>query len=209
MSRRLTNSFAVALIEAVARGAVDFMRNAAQSKLMKKSSTLGGALDDLTRRARAAGLTDSAWAQRAGLRKETLSRLRSRDSCDFQTLESLARVVGTQVGVLPAPLPGTTSDGHFPAQLNRKYEEALARLCVSGNHDVQVWLGLGPRFFMAGLAVMTASAPGLDRRALLALAEQLHPGASESSVFNRWLQRTPVSPSRFFPMLDAEAKHAA
>jgi hypothetical protein len=62
---------------------------------------------------------------------------------------------------------------------------------------------------MAGLAVMLASARGSDRRGLLALAERLHPGASEVAVFERWLERSPVRPTRFLSLLDPRLAHAA
>jgi len=62
---------------------------------------------------------------------------------------------------------------------------------------------------MAGLAVMLASDPHFDRRGLLELAELLHPGSSEPAVFERWLARSPVRPSRFLPMLRQQAPHAA
>jgi hypothetical protein len=68
---------------------------------------------------------------------------------------------------------------------------------------------MGPRFFMAGLAVMVASVEGRDRCGLLTLAEQLHPGASEPAVFSRWLERSPVRPTRFLPQLVIWARHAA
>lgn len=166
-------------------------------------------LGTLTSHARALGLTDSEWAARAGVRKETLSRLRRRQTCDFQTLLSLARVVGTRLAVLDARSPVTTPDGHFPREVDREYEESLVELCASGNVDVARWTEMGPRFFMAGLAVMVASLAGHDRRGLLALAEQLHPGATEAAVFSRWLERSPVRPSRFVPLLDARIAHAA
>jgi hypothetical protein len=170
---------------------------------------LAETLDTLTSHARALGLTDSEWAARAGVRKETLSRLRRRQTCDFKTLLSLARVVGTRLAVLDMRSPVTTPDGHFPQDLDRKYEESLVELCASGNVDVARWTDMGPPFFMAGLAVMVAGLPGRDRRSLLALAEQLHPGATEVAVFSRWLERSPVRPSRFVPLLDARIAHAA
>ena len=102
-----------------------------------------------------------------------------------------------------APTLSSTPDGHFPAEVDRDYEERLAGLCVSGNLDFTHWRHAGPPFFMAGLAVMLASVEGHDRRALLNLAEQLHPGASEPAVFSRWLERSPVRPSRFLPLLAA------
>jgi hypothetical protein len=56
---------------------------------------------------------------------------------------------------------------------------------------------------------MLASVEGHDRRAFLSLAEQLHPGASEPAVFSRWLERSPVRPSRFLPLMAALNKDAA
>ena len=177
---------------------------------MPKSTTpLLEALSALTRQARALGLTDTQWANRAGVRKETLSRLRHRQSCDFETLQSLAQAVGARVGVLEVQTPDATADGHFPAAVDREYEERLVELSVSGDLDPRRWIAAGPRFFMAGLAVMVASVRNSDRRALLALAERLHPGASEVEVFNRWLERSPLRPTRFLSQLDARAAHAA
>jgi hypothetical protein len=42
-----------------------------------------------------------------------------------------------------------------------------------------------------------------DRRHLLDLAEHLHPGSSQVTVFNRWLERSPLKPTRFLPLVDA------
>ncbi|MDE2450112.1 MAG: hypothetical protein KGO22_14145 [Gammaproteobacteria bacterium] len=153
-------------------------------------------------------MTDTAWAARAGVRKETLSRLRGHESCDFQTLRSLAHAVEAQFGILELHPPDSTDDGHFPAMLDRDYEERLVKLSASGDFDPLRWLDLGPRFFMAGLAVMLASRRDAARGALLQLAERLHPGASEVSVFDRWLARSPLRPARFLPLVD-EARRAA
>lgn len=182
--------------------------------LMFRSTPLKNLLDSLTRDARRLGLTDAAWAGRAGLRKESLSRLRRRDTCDFATLHALAEAVGARVDVQPAQTAGLSPDGHFPAAVNRDLEERLADLCAQDETDPSRWTELGPPFFMAGLAVMLAGAPGHDRSALLELAERLHPGASEPAVFARWLERSPVRPSRFLPIVKAHprparARHAA
>jgi len=165
-------------------------------------------LATLTREARRAGLTDAAWASRAGLRKESLSRLRRRDTCNFATLHALAEAVGTRLDVQPAQTAGLSPDGHFPAVVHRDLEERLADLCAQDETDPNRWTALGPPFFMAGLAVMLAGAPGHDRSALLELAERLHPGASEPPVFARWLERSLVRPSRFLPIVKAHARHA-
>jgi hypothetical protein len=177
---------------------------------MKKSTThLRSVLDILEHKARALELTDTQWAARAGVRKETLSRLRGRESCDFATLQSLARVVGASVSVIDGNTPGSTEDGRFPAQLDREYEEQLLDLCASGDVEPERWRHYGPAFFMAGLAVMVASVPEFDRRSLLDLAEALHAGSSQVGVFALWLERSPVRPSRFLPMLLAGMRHAA
>jgi hypothetical protein len=178
--------------------------------LMSKSTTpLSHTLAALTRQALALGLTDTEWASRAGVRKETLSRLRHRRSCDFETLRSLAQAVGARLGVLEVHAPNSTPDGHFPSRINRDYEDQLVNLCVSGDLDPGRWAGMGPRFFMAGLAVMLASARNSHRRGLLDLAERLHPGATEVAVFNRWLERSPLRPTRFLPLVDVRGAHAA
>lgn len=108
----------------------------------------------------------------------------------------------------PAIDVGTSRDStpgdEFPAKLDRDYEERLVELSVSDDLDPQRWLEMGPRFFMAGLAVMLASAGDDGRRPrLLKLAEGLYPGASEVSVFGRWLECSPLRPTRFFPLVDA------
>ena len=177
--------------------------------MSKSTPPLAQTLAALTALARALGVNDTQWALRAGVRKETLSRLRGRSTCDFETLRSLAEAVGARVGVLDVRLPGTTEDGHFPAEVGREYESALVALSASGSTDPHEWSRLGPRFFMSGLAVMLASVARHDRRPLLALAEHLHPGATEPAVFNRWLERSPVKASRFLPMVEAEAGRAA
>jgi hypothetical protein len=177
--------------------------------MSKATPVLVEILTALTRQARALGLTDTQWADRAHLRKETLSRLRRRQTCDFESLRSLAQAVGARLGVVDVRAPGTTPDGHFPANVNRDYEQRLVELCASGNLDPDRWAAAGPRFFMAGLAVMLASTETRERRSVLALAESLLPGASEVAVFNRCLERSPVRPTRFLSLLDAHVPHAA
>ena len=177
---------------------------------MKKSTAhLRLMLDILQQKARGLGLTDTVWASRAGIRKETLSRLRSRSSCDFETLQALARAVGAGVSVIDGNAPGSTGDGLFPAKFDREYEEQLLDLCASGELDPSRWRHYGPAFFMAGLAVMLASVPEFDRRSMLDLAEALHAGSSQVGVFGRWLERSPARPSRFLPMVLAGLPHAA
>lgn len=177
---------------------------------MNKSTTsLDDLLTTLSAAARRRGLSDSAWAALAGVRKETLSRVRSRRSADFATLEALARAVGAHLEVRHLDAPALTADGHFPAKLDRDYEQRLLALAASQDMDAQRWLSIGPRFFMAGLAVMLASLRGLDRRKLLTVAEHLHPGSSQPEVFSLWLARSPVRPTRFVPLLMQSLQHAA
>lgn len=165
-------------------------------------------LDALTYKARELGLNDSEWAEQAGIRKETLSRLKTRRSCDFSTLQALARAVGASIGVLDEGSVALTPDGLFPARVDRAYEDRLFELCVSDDLDPETWRLAGPAFFMAGLAVTVASVPGFDRRGLLDLAERLHAGSSQVGVFSLWLARGPIDPSRFLPPL-ADRRRAA
>lgn len=174
----------------------------------KSTNRLTSILDSLTQAARAMGINDTEWARRAGLRKETLSRLRHRPSCDFATLDALAEVVSAKMSITSLRSTKSSADNHFPTDLDREYEEQLLQLCASETQDAQRWAALGPRFFMAGLAVMLASVPSFNRRTFLTLAEQLHPGVSEPAAFAQWLKRSPVRPSRFLPMLAMEMKHA-
>ena len=169
---------------------------------------LSAVLGELTEAARNHGLNDTDWAARAGLRKETLSRLRRRQSCDFSTLLALADAVDMNIKAVNA-MPVLTPDGHFPEVLNWEYEERLLNLCASRTLAPNRWMALGPNFFMAGLAVMLASIEGFDRPGMLALAEALHPGSSDPEVFSLWLQRSPLRPYRFLPMLDIAMKYAA
>lgn len=176
--------------------------------MVKSTFNLSTVLDELTQMARVCGLNDTEWAARANLPKETLSRLRRRQNCDFSTLLALANAVEVRLGTVDETLPILTRDGHFPAEMDREYEEKLLKLCASRSLTPKRWAAVGPRFFMAGLAVMLASVAGFDRRGLLVLAEQLSPGASEPAIFARWLKHTPLSPTRFLPMLDMSMKHA-
>jgi len=177
--------------------------------MLKSTTELKRLMDSLTAAARNKGLNDASWAMAAGFSKETLSRLRRRSSCDLSTLLALADAVGASLAVTITTQPATTSDGHFPSELSRDYERQLLALCASRRLDPAAWAAAGPAFFVAGLAVMLASSADADRRGLLALAELLHPGASEVPVFARWLKRSPLRPSRFLPMLAMEIGNAA
>jgi hypothetical protein len=174
--------------------------------MMKKSTQrLRGILGQLDQEARAQGLTDVEWATRAGVRKETLSRIRGRPSCDFATLEALAEALGVMLTVgnqLSAPL-----EGLFPA-VDREFEERLLDLCDSRDVTLERWREVGPGLFMAGLAVTLASVTGTDRRAYLELAERLHAGMTRVDVYAQWLERSPVRPARFLPMLASERRAA-
>ena len=175
----------------------------------KSTRSLDTLLGMLTSEARRRGLSDARWAEAAGVRKETLSRLRGRVSCDYATLEALASVVGLTVTVAAPASRALSADEHFPQRIDREYEEQLLALCASGDLRPVAWRTLGPAFFMAGLAVMLASVSGYDRRQLLALAEALHPGSSLSDVFAIWLAHSPLRPSRFLPLVALRTRRAA
>src|SRR2546423_13828231 len=106
------------------------------------TSCLDRLLDGLTRQARTRRLNDSGWAAAAGVRKETLSRLRSRGDCDLATLCALAAAVGAQVTI--APGAARPAAGHFPDRFDREYEGGLVDLCASGTLDPAAWRAIGP-----------------------------------------------------------------
>lgn len=160
---------------------------------------------ELTTLARQRGLSDSAWARLAGLPKESLSRLRHRRDCDWLTLDRLAGALNTRLR--PAPASWTlTPDGHFPIHLQREDEQRLRDLVNSGDFSAASWRAHGPPFFMAGLAVLLAGSPRFRRDALLDLANSLHPGILEIAVYQMWLERTPLEPSRFFSQLQGAGR---
>jgi hypothetical protein len=178
-------------------------------QLMPRStSRLSAVLGALSAVARQAGWSDAEWARRSGLPKETLCRLRSRSTCDFATLDALARAVDTTLEV-SARTGRTSADGRWPAVVDRSLEAQLAGVLGARSTRISDWRPLGPPFFLAGLAVVLASLPELDRKKYLDLAEALHPGATEPRVFARWLAETPLPPSRFLPMLEAKLRRAA
>jgi hypothetical protein len=172
----------------------------------KSTMVLPQLLQELTGRARQAGLNDAQWARAAALRKESLSRLRGRASCDFATLQALAAAVNARIEIAARDHRPVSEDGHFPAAVERDYEQRLLALASSSQRDPAAWAAAGPRFFMAGLATMAASVRGCDRRRLLELADRLHAGMCEPQLFQRWLDRSPVRPSRFLPLLKAKMR---
>lgn len=177
--------------------------------MIESTTEMGRLVELLSLAARRRGMNYSRWAAAAGLPKETLSRLRGRDSCDLRTLLALAAAVGARLEIVEGAPTQTTADGHFPARVTREYEGQLRTLCVSGTLDPNPWRALGPLFFMAGLAVMLASVRGAPREAYLGLAEKLHPGSTRPDLFQLWLSRSPVKASRFLPMLLAQTLRAA
>ncbi len=171
-----------------------------------------------TMEAAVAGLdwSDRKWAAAAGVRPETVSRLRSRGTCDLSTLEALAHAVGLRLFVGPNPDPQASSSNsgsailrHMPTKYGREEEEALLELCSERELDLDRWQSAGPSFFMGGLAVMLASTRGYPRFRYLDLAEALHPGITTPEVFSTWLAQSPVRPSRFLPMLEKWRAKAA
>jgi DNA-binding phage protein len=162
----------------------------------------------LTASARQQRLSDAEWARRAGVPKETLCRLRSRTSCDFATLDALAAALSFEFEVRPATA-AVTEDGCWPRQVDRAFEARVLDVLAGGSTAHESWEALGPRFFVAGLAVTLASVRGFERARYLALAERLHPGSTEPDVYRRWLAGTPLPPDRFLPPLLAVRDRAA
>ena len=160
-------------------------------------------LEHLEGAAHRRGLSAREWAEGADLRPETLARLKHRDDCDLSTLGALAGAVDLRLELTPR-LPRD-----MPARFGREEEEALLLLCASGSLDLRRWLAAGPRYFMAGLAVLVAGMREADREGLLLLGEALYPGMSQVEVFRDWMAQSPLRPSRFLPMLRQRATISA
>lgn len=174
----------------------------------ESTPTLQRLLAHLTAAARAAHLSDAAWARRAGVPKETLCRLRARSTCDLTTLQSLSAALDCELDVVHSAATAD-ADGRWPRRVDRAFEARVLDLLASGSTSADAWRLLGPSFFVAGLAVTLASVPGFDRRRHLALAERLHAGSTVPEVYQQWLDGTPLPPSRLLPPLLATRARAA
>ena len=160
------------------------------------SMPLENMLATMAHAARCDKLSNRDWAQKAGVRPETLSRLKQRGDCDLTTLVALAEAVDLRLALVPRLKMST------PKSFDRIEEEKLLVLCASRSLDLAKWREAGDGFFMAGVAVMLAGVRGFDRQALLALSEALYPGMSAADTFRVWLKKSPLRPSRFLPMLE-------
>lgn len=76
---------------------------------MPEPSAVSVTLARIADAAKAQGLSRRALALRAGVRAETVSRIASRGTCDFATLERLAGAVGLRLGLHDETSPGAGS----------------------------------------------------------------------------------------------------
>src|ERR1044072_1835713 len=89
--------------------------------MQESTADLARMLARLSQMARAKGLTDTQWAMLAGVGKGTLSRLPRRSTCDLETLSALAEAVDARLELVTNTGSTTSSDGHFPAGIDRDY----------------------------------------------------------------------------------------
>ncbi len=142
--------------------------------------------------------SDAQWARASGVPAETLSRLRSRSTCDVRTLWALADGADCALVAVPNAAQAARDE---PGRFDRARESSLLDLCASGTPHAAEWRAHGDGFFMGGLATLLAGARPFDRSQYLRLAESLHIGITTPEVFALWLARSPIQPSRFLPML--------
>lgn len=76
---------------------------------MSGTAQAAAVLERVVAEAKARGLSRRALARRAGVRPETVSRIASRGTCDFATLEQLAAAVGLRLGLHEESPPGAGS----------------------------------------------------------------------------------------------------
>lgn len=197
VERRFEGSASLVPPQSVRPPPVDFKVNSWHASPM--DSSLPEALEQLALAAAGRGLTRTQWAERAGIRKETLSRIFSRSDCDLSTLVRLATSAGYRLDFVPQP------ERVVPHPWDREAEAGYLRLCASRSMDARRWRKAGPAWFMAGLATLCANAGERDRADYLALARALCPAMAQPAEFSRWLEMSPAKPSRFLPMLRAKA----
>jgi len=111
--------------------------------------------------ARAQGLSRRALAQRAGVRPETLSRIASRGTCDFDTLERLATAAGLRLGIQNDP---PLAAGQGRAEILRKQGLVRTLAKAHGARSIELF----------GSAARDEDRPGSDLDFLV----ELEPGRS-------------------------------
>ena len=111
--------------------------------------------------AKARGLSRRALAQRAGVRPETVSRIASRGTCDFATLERLAEAAGLRLG-FEAGAPQAPSRARDEIMRKQSLIRAIAR--AHGATSVELF----------GSAARGEDGPGSD----LDFMVELDPGRS-------------------------------
>lgn len=80
-------------------------------------------IDQVFQLARISGLSRARLADKAGLRPETLSRLKHREDVDAKTLHCLARAVGCRLALVPLD-QGDESNLYSPHAIAREKAEA-------------------------------------------------------------------------------------
>jgi transcriptional regulator with XRE-family HTH domain len=89
-------------------------------------------LEQVLRQARVKGISEAQLAERAGIRPETLSRLKRRDDADVSTLHSLALAVGLRLALIPLdegkgdPVFSAAKHAAAKAAARRRDEELMA-----------------------------------------------------------------------------------
>ena len=122
--------------------------------------------------ARAQGLSRRALALRAGLRPETVSRIASRGTCDFATLERLATAAGLQLG-LRDETPPSTGGGRDAVLRKQALIRTLARAHGARSLDLFGSAARDEDGPGSDLDFLVALEPGRSLLDLIGLAEDL------------------------------------
>jgi hypothetical protein len=88
--------------------------------------TMNEILEQIFERARIKKMSQAELAYRAGLRPETLSRLKERNTCNLKTLQALALAVGYRLALAPLEQQGD-SLAYSPGAVARQKAEARLR----------------------------------------------------------------------------------
>lgn len=77
----------------------------------------------------------------------------------------------------------------IPAALTANQEDEIIEFCGSREMHIGSWIGMGPKFLMAGLATMLMDMSSNARRgheSYMKLAEQLYPGITSLAGYAKW-----------------------
>lgn len=94
-------------------------------------------IEQIFAQARLHNLPKARLADKAGVRPETLSRLKHQDNCDLRTLNDLALAVGYRLALIPIEQEGARISRAREKAQSRRSDEALIAAGLASKEEVQ------------------------------------------------------------------------